>query len=121
MCDSADCGDANTQRQRRNRQQPEVLTVIVGIPIARTLMALAMASLCARAEASISGSRRSIQDDVVSLRAIAREDAGPAGSTVVTLQTDSIVVREYLSPSGVVFAITWTGLVHPDLDTLLGP
>lgn len=29
-------------------------------------------------------------------------------------------VREYVSPSGVVFAVAWNGLVHPDLQVLLG-
>jgi len=29
-------------------------------------------------------------------------------------------VREYLSPSGQVFAVAWDGLTHPDLAVLLG-
>lgn len=90
--------------------------------LARTLAWTFLASLSAsRAEASISGSRASVADDAASLQASAQEDRGPSDCTVFTLETDSGVVREYLSASGVVFAVTWSGLVHPDLGTVLGP
>jgi hypothetical protein len=29
-------------------------------------------------------------------------------------------IREYLAPSGVVFAVAWNGLAHPDFETILG-
>jgi hypothetical protein len=35
-------------------------------------------------------------------------------------KSEANVVREYISPSGVVFAIAWNGLSNPDLTTLLG-
>ena len=91
-------------------------------PLARTLAWTLLASLFAsRAYASVSGARDSVLADAASLRALAREDRGPSGTTVWTLETDSVIVREYLSASGLVFAVTWAGLVHPDLGTLLGP
>jgi hypothetical protein len=34
--------------------------------------------------------------------------------------TTSTMIREYVSASGVVFAVAWNGLVHPDLKVLLG-
>ena len=40
--------------------------------------------------------------------------------TVQVLTSDANVVREFLTPSGVVFAVAWNGLVHPDLTALLG-
>jgi hypothetical protein len=41
--------------------------------------------------------------------------------TIQEISSDSVTVREYLSPSGVVFGIAWNGLIHPDLTPLLGP
>ena len=40
--------------------------------------------------------------------------------TVQELRSDSVTVREYIAPTGVVFAIAWNGLIHPDLTPLLG-
>ena len=42
------------------------------------------------------------------------------GYTVQELRSDSVTVREYIAPTGVVFAIAWNGLIHPDLTPLLG-
>jgi hypothetical protein len=36
------------------------------------------------------------------------------------IKTDAATVREYVSPDGIVFAIAWNGLIHPDLTKLLG-
>jgi len=40
--------------------------------------------------------------------------------TVHQVDSDSTLVREYVSTSGIVFAVAWNGLVHPDLTQLLG-
>lgn len=42
------------------------------------------------------------------------------GYTVQETKSDGVVVREYVSPAGIVFAIAWNGLIHPDLTPLLG-
>jgi hypothetical protein len=42
------------------------------------------------------------------------------GYTVHEIVSDAVSIREYVSPSGVVFAIAWNGLIHPDLTPLLG-
>jgi hypothetical protein len=42
------------------------------------------------------------------------------GYTVQEVSSDAVVVREYISPAGIVFAIAWNGLNHPDLTPLLG-
>jgi hypothetical protein len=42
------------------------------------------------------------------------------GYTVQEVTSDAVVVREYISPTGIVFAIAWNGLIHPDLTPLLG-
>ena len=40
--------------------------------------------------------------------------------TVSELESDGTTIREYISNDGVVFAVTWQGLRHPDLSVLLG-
>ena len=42
------------------------------------------------------------------------------GYNVHEVISASVTLREYLSPSGVVFGIAWNGLIHPDLTPLLG-
>jgi hypothetical protein len=43
-----------------------------------------------------------------------------AGYTVQEVVSDSVTVREYISPDGIVFAIAWNGFTNPDLTPLLG-
>lgn len=42
------------------------------------------------------------------------------GYTVKQIDSDAVSLREYISPTGVIFAIAWNGLTHPDLTPLLG-
>ena len=42
------------------------------------------------------------------------------GYTVQEVVSDSVTVREYISPAGIVFGIAWNGYTHPDLTPLLG-
>ena len=43
-----------------------------------------------------------------------------AGYTVQEVVSDTVTVREYISPAGIVFGIAWNGFTHPDLTPLLG-
>jgi hypothetical protein len=43
-----------------------------------------------------------------------------ANYTVYQLEYDGTSVREYASPSGIVFGIAWNGSVNPNLTPLLG-
>lgn len=49
-----------------------------------------------------------------------RRNAGSATYTVHELKNAGGVIREYVTASGVVFAVTWTGHRSPDLKTVLG-
>jgi hypothetical protein len=42
------------------------------------------------------------------------------GYTVQEIRSDAVVLREYVSSAGIVFAVAWNGLIHPDLTPLLG-
>jgi len=53
--------------------------------------------------------------------AMARQPASARGSvTVHELRSSTVAVREFVSPSGTVFAVAWSGLTRPDLGPLLG-
>jgi hypothetical protein len=42
------------------------------------------------------------------------------GYSVQEIDDRGTTVREYISPDGIVFAVAWNGIRHPDLTTLLG-
>jgi hypothetical protein len=55
------------------------------------------------------------------LRSAAQQAASnPPWSLHSTLSDDGVTVHEYASPDGVVFAVTWSGPVRPDMAALLG-
>jgi hypothetical protein len=62
----------------------------------------------------------SISSDRKALSAVQRGTAVHDSFSVQECASDSAKVREYVSPSGVVFAVAWNGLVHPPLAPLLG-
>lgn len=46
--------------------------------------------------------------------------AARSGYTVQEIKTGPTNIREYITPSGIVFAVAWDGVAHPDLTPLLG-
>ena len=69
---------------------------------------------------TLGGSLDSVQADRAHLKANLRITEG-SGYTVHELTTPTdIVVREYISPGGVVFGVTWRGPFIPDMQQLLG-
>lgn len=40
--------------------------------------------------------------------------------TIHEIKSETITIRQYISPSDVVFGIAWTGMTQPDLTELLG-
>lgn len=49
-----------------------------------------------------------------------RSATSGTGYTVQEIKSGATNVREYISPSGIVFAVAWNGVSHPDLTPLLG-
>ena len=84
------------------------------------LLLAAALGAAAPARASLGGKADSVEADRKALSAARRATVARAGYTVEEVDTGAVRVREYVSPSGVVFAVAWNGLAHPDLDTLLG-
>ncbi len=62
----------------------------------------------------------SVDSDRETLTAVRGATTTHRDYTVHEIKTDSTVIREYVSPSGIVFAVAWNGLVHPGLTELLG-
>jgi hypothetical protein len=79
--------------------------------------ALAMAE---QAQAGLGESADSVASDREALSAVQRATTAHNGYTVHEFASDATVVREYVSPSGIVFGIAWNGLTYPDLAPLLG-
>lgn len=86
------------------------------------VLGLALASLTPSrpARATLGESVDSVANDGRALAAARRAAIPRTGYTVEQVVADAYTVREYVSPSGVVFAIAWNGLAHPDLSLLLG-
>jgi hypothetical protein len=70
--------------------------------------------------ATLGEQAESVTKDGKALHASKKAALSRSGYTVQELTSDANTVREYLTPAGVVFAVAWSGLTHPDLTTLLG-
>lgn len=73
-----------------------------------------------RASAALGEPARSIAADQAALAAVRSQGRARPSYTVERLVSSSSSVREYVSSSGVVFAVSWEGVSHPDLSVLLG-
>jgi Protein of unknown function (DUF2844) len=71
-------------------------------------------------QATLGESADSVDLDRKALSAVRRVTTVRNGYTVYVIGSDSAVIREYVSSSGVVFGIAWNGMLHPDLTQLLG-
>ena len=72
------------------------------------------------AHAALGENADTIPADRKALQAVHRATTSHKDYTVEEIVSDATTVREYVSPSGVVFGIAWNGYVHPDLAQLLG-
>jgi len=84
-------------------------------PLALAL--LAAASLPAMA--ALGGDASSVEKDVVHLKAAIRSTQ-KTNYAVHELTAPGSTVREYVTPTGKVFAVAWNGPVMPDLQQILG-
>jgi hypothetical protein len=70
--------------------------------------------------ATLGESADSVMADRKALSAVQAATTTHNAYTVQEISSDSVAVREYIAPSGVVFGIAWNGMIHPDLTLLLG-
>jgi hypothetical protein len=82
--------------------------------------AIAAAGISAPALAALGGDASSVERDRAGLRGTLRVSASSA-YTVHEISTSSgLVVQEYATPDGKVFAVSWRGPGIPDLQQVLG-
>jgi hypothetical protein len=84
--------------------------------------ALAVAALLPVASHATLGGAPALESSTVPAVRAALQAASAAAPYSVheSRAGDGVTVREYTSPANVVFAVTWTGPVRPDLNALLG-
>ena len=88
-----------------------------------SLCLVLLAGICCfprQARATLGEGADSVARDRHALSAAAPTITSHANYTVQEVISDAATVREYLNLSGVVFAVAWNGMAHPDLSTLLG-
>jgi hypothetical protein len=72
------------------------------------------------ARATLGGSADSVESDRRALFSLRGGTMAYNAYSVEEIDYGGTVVREYVSPGGIVFAISWNGIRHPDLTVLLG-
>jgi len=72
------------------------------------------------AGATLGGQADSIEEDRRVLAASRVTVRPQNGYSIHEYSQDGTDIREYISPSGIVFGIAWNGMTHPDLAQLLG-
>jgi hypothetical protein len=84
---------------------------------------LALAALIAplSANAELGGDVASVQADQAHMKSALRIQTAQAYTVHELHETTGTVVKEFISPTGKVFAVTWSGPFIPDLRQLLGP
>jgi hypothetical protein len=80
---------------------------------------LLLAAIALPASAALGGDVASVQSDMVQMKASLRLTHAQA-YTVHEMQMQHGTVKEYVSPSGKVFAVSWQGFFMPDMRQLLG-
>ena len=90
-------------------------TLFLGLGLSMALFVTAQ-----RIEATLGESADTVELDRKALTAVRGETEAHKNYIVHGFNSDSTTVREYISPSGVVFGISWKGLIHPDLTQILG-
>jgi hypothetical protein len=90
-------------------------TLFFGLGFSMAIFATAQ-----RTEATLGESAGTVETDRKALSAVRGATTAHKSYTVYEINSSSTVVREYVSPTGVIFGIAWKGLVYPDLGPLLG-
>lgn len=89
-------------------------------PVCTLVWLIWMAAFCAPAQAALGGAAKDLAAEAARVGSEVRWLSLPQ---YVVLEIDtgsSLIVREYVDRAGLVFAVSWTGPVPPDMQQLLG-
>lgn len=91
----------------------------------KTQMILAGALVCALADpfvaaASLGGTADTVEADRARMQASLRMTKKDLYTVHELTAPNHVVVREFVSPTGIVFGVAWQGPTRPDLQQLLG-
>ncbi len=90
--------------------------------IAALFAPLLLVALPRSASATLGGSESTVETDRLQMQgALMRTTRSDAFTMYEVRSASGILVREYVSPSGVVYGIAWQSEWKPDLKQLLGP
>ncbi len=103
-----DC-TAAIRRVRTHTMKP---TILFGM--------FAMLAFPFAAAASLGGDAASVQNDVAKMQATLRTSSSDSYTLHEIQAPTGAAVKEYVSPAGKVFAVTWKGPFPPNLRQLLG-
>ena len=95
------------------KRKPCILILCLGL-------SMALLAITQQTRATLGESADSVTTDQNALSALKSATTVRHGYGVHEFTLDGTVIREYVSPSGIVFGIAWNGLTHPDLTPLLG-
>lgn len=73
------------------------------------------------AYASLGGDAASVMADASELHGIVQASSHQSFEVEEIVTDNGMRIREFLNRDGIVFAVTWTGPVMPDLQRVLGP
>jgi hypothetical protein len=96
------------------------MKIVIHIIIICAELSFASLMVCRTAQATLGEPAESVMSDRKALSAVQGAAIVHEGYTIQEVKSNSVTVREYISPSGIVFGIAWNGLIHPDLAPLLG-
>jgi len=98
-----------------NSIKRKLCILFLGVGLSVSLLANAQ-----QTQAALGESADSVESDRKALSAVKNATTVHNGYTVHEFALDGTFVREYVSPSGIVFGIAWNGLTYPNLTLLLG-
>jgi hypothetical protein len=73
-----------------------------------------------RSYAVLGEKESSVEADKTLMTASRYSSRASAKFTVHELASDGLTIREYVNPAGIVYAVSWEGISHPDLGPLMG-
>jgi hypothetical protein len=89
-------------------------------PISRIGIVLLMLALPLPALAALGGDVASVHEDKTQMKGTLKTTQAEAYSVHEISAPGSVVVKEYVTPAGKVFAVTWHGQFIPNMQQLLG-